>query len=305
MILLACSEGAGPGQPTDAGASPDVAESLDVQLAIQGINDQFYVVRGESTSIPFVLAGKDASRAGAVAAIGLAPGLTADPTFVSGPTSGIVVVHADTDAPPSDLDAELVTQVGGAAKFKIAVVGVDGSLDPSFGAGGILHEPEMTGASLDLAPMGDTVLVAGGEGTGSTASARVIRLLADGSLDSSFGTAGVVVAGTNDGPHGAMGAGLAVCADGTFVVLAVDTLDADAAYAMEYRALYFDASGAQTDDVLLPSSASSLACVGGSVVLAAADELVVVDAARVVHEQPLPQTSSPRLLAPAASDLYV
>ena len=97
----------------------------------------------------------------------------------------------------------------------------DGALDPSFGGDGIVTTSVGAyDAALGVAVQPDgRIVVAGstaGDGSGTDVDVLVLRYLADGSLDPSFGTGGVVrtdVDGSID-----IAAGLALLPDGRIVV---------------------------------------------------------------------------------------
>ncbi len=87
----------------------------------------------------------------------------------------------------------------------------DGSLDPSFGSGGIVLVdvlPAESAGSVVIQPDGRIVVGAGGTPSGGTPGGIVIRLDADGSRDSTFGNHGPGVSvvdfpGNPDAPNGA------------------------------------------------------------------------------------------------------
>ena len=85
-----------------------------------------------------------------------------------------------------------------------------GSLDPSFGSGGVV--PQSPGSAIALQPDGKIVLAAD-----SSAGVMLARYLPNGSLDPSFGTGGQVQTGVGAGVFGALGA-LALQLDGKIVV---------------------------------------------------------------------------------------
>jgi len=90
--------------------------------------------------------------------------------------------------------------IAGVATITVVRLEADGALDTSFGSGGVVTVP-VGGSGYDIAravalqPDG-RILVAGGvdatPGSLTTGDAVVLRLLADGSLDASFGNGGVV-----------------------------------------------------------------------------------------------------------------
>lgn len=153
--------------------------------------------------------------------IQLAPDGSPDPTFGTG---GRVV----TDFRVRDLrllpDGRLVV-LGGSFAFDLARYNPDGSLDPTFGAGGRVHtvHPGMylntlnpRAVAIDSA---GRVVVAGymsvPEDGGSTAV--LARYNPDGSLDTGFGTLGLVSSDLPS-PNGELATELALQADGQIVV---------------------------------------------------------------------------------------
>ena len=84
----------------------------------------------------------------------------------------------------------------GPRAFALLRYNPDGSLDPSFGAGGIAITPVGDGESeaYGVALQSDGKLVAGGVATDSNgSSSALVRYNADGTIDTSFGSNGIVV----------------------------------------------------------------------------------------------------------------
>src|SRR5262249_42731920 len=113
---------------------------------------------------------------------------------------------------------------GGPQGFALARYQGDGTLDASFGSGGIVGTgftggPFQVDAGLDglLQPDGEVVAV----GNANQSKVALARFNADGSLDSSFGVGGTVttdlVASEGSGPHDG-GNALALLPDGRIVV---------------------------------------------------------------------------------------
>ena len=82
----------------------------------------------------------------------------------------------------------------GLVAVSAAVFAAAGSLDPSFGTGGVVTiVPDQFGPAIDVAVQSDgKVVVVGTEEAGAVRHWRVRRLQADGSTDTGFGTAGEV-----------------------------------------------------------------------------------------------------------------
>jgi uncharacterized delta-60 repeat protein len=91
------------------------------------------------------------------------------------------------------------TSVGsGGTDFTVLCLNADGSLDATFGSAGVAQIAISAGSGSDqassLAVQADgCIVLAGSSDNGSYYDFSVARLLADGSLDTSFGTAGTVV----------------------------------------------------------------------------------------------------------------
>jgi uncharacterized delta-60 repeat protein len=116
-------------------------------------------------------------------------------------------------------DGKLVGGGWAGNDFSLARYNPDGSLDPSFGDGGTVRTNFANGAAesvddidgIALQPDGKIVAVGGSNGDFALA-----RYNPDGSLDSSFGTGGLVV--TDFGTGNARARGVALQADGKIVV---------------------------------------------------------------------------------------
>ena len=141
------------------------------------------------------------------AAIGLSPGLL-DTTFsdngwnkvafssVSAELANAVVVQPDDKV----ITAGYAPLVSGNDAFTVARWNTDGTLDPSFGSGGLVVVDVTTtndrAEAVVLQPDGKIVLA--GSANSSTSSPTgadfgLARLNADGTVDTSFGSGGVVI----------------------------------------------------------------------------------------------------------------
>jgi uncharacterized delta-60 repeat protein len=133
-----------------------------------------------------------------------------------------------TDASPGWDDARDVSiqpdgkvlLAGSAGSYGVLVTryNQDGTLDQAFGDGGVAETSFGTfsaGEAVDLQDDG-SIVVAGFTGTDGNNDLAVVKFLADGSLDASFGGDGIVTTGVgnNDETSG----GLATQGDGKFVV---------------------------------------------------------------------------------------
>jgi uncharacterized delta-60 repeat protein len=168
----------------------------------------------------------DASGGRSVALVRLDPNGAEDPTFgVNGRVATVVPTGlANVLAASLQPDGRVVVFVsaGPGADWKPVVLryNADGSLDATFGTGGMtaISIPNFLHAIRgDIAFQPDgRILLAGSNGTISTPSdPLVVRLLADGTPDPSFGTGGVLLA---DWGGSEVAAGVRVLGDGRLVV---------------------------------------------------------------------------------------
>jgi uncharacterized delta-60 repeat protein len=143
-----------------------------------------------------------------------------DPTFGSGGRVASAVGGSEL----AILGTGKILSVGqtGGSDFGVARFNNDGSADTGFGVGGVVTADLTNGYdeadTIAVQPDG-RIVVAGRTDGGSTVDFGVVRLLADGALDPSFGSGGKVVtdfAGTDDAEGGV---GIVVQPDGRIVVL--------------------------------------------------------------------------------------
>ncbi|HUY87497.1 MAG TPA: DUF4214 domain-containing protein [Pirellulales bacterium] len=109
---------------------------------------------------------------------------------------------------------------GSGLNLTIARFKDDGSLDASFGSGGIVETSDGTGAQdgFAVAVQSDGKIVVAG---GGNAGIALVRVLSDGSLDSSFGVGGVDILDPVPGGAGyEYASGLAIQPDGKIVAVA-------------------------------------------------------------------------------------
>lgn len=162
------------------------------------------------------------------------PGLSLDPAFGDGGLAAIGIGHAADVAGAAALDADGKLVIAGgtqlapdtlaqlAGELVVARLNADGTLDTAFGAGGFAIVPVGTRATgAAIAVQADGKLVVAGEAWFSLAAPQpfVVRLLATGALDATFGTAGVQV-------FAASGTATSLVLDGTSVVVAGRVSDA-------------------------------------------------------------------------------
>ena len=303
--LLACTQSRA---HPDAGPTLDAAAPLGVVVKING-SSHVYVVRGESVHVRFTVSGPDASSVESVGAVGLPPGLTSDPAVPDGLGMGSVTIHARADADRADVTADIITGAAttASASFRLTVVGVDGSLDPSFGTDGVMPLSQTGVRVVGLAAQNARMLVAGSVYESPIEHVWLARLLEDGTLDPTFGAAGVVDVTTAD--QGTIAESLVACDDGSVAVIASDDVAVDEGlYSAETRALLFDGTGALASNVLLPFAPQDVACVGGSLFGVSGKALIVVDATKTVHVSALPEgflrlAASPPVVDVAANDV--
>ncbi|MER5310815.1 calcium-binding protein [Streptomyces sp. NPDC002773] len=128
------------------------------------------------------------------------------------PSDGKIVVVGTTEV--------LAEEGGGCCFFSVARYHSDGSLDTSFGDGGLVRVDEFGGSAdgADVAVQPDGRIVAVGKGSGS--GFALVRLRTDGSLDPSLGGDGAVVAGftpTSPQDSGGIARAMALQPDGKIV----------------------------------------------------------------------------------------
>ena len=147
-----------------------------------------------------------------------------DPTFN---TTGVVTAPVDGGGPyavaiyaPGTANAGKIVSVGlgGLARFN-----PDGSLDATFGNGGIVNQSSWTGA--DVALVGDKILASGTAllNAKGRVDFEIARFNSDGSLDQTFGTNGTVLTafGGKSRLSDSETSAMAVQADGKIVVAGI------------------------------------------------------------------------------------
>ncbi|GBF06108.1 hypothetical protein DAERI_070106 [Deinococcus aerius] len=196
------------------------AGNFDLSLSA----DRLPVITGTSASLT-VNVTRQGSFTGAVTLnlSGLPGGASAAPvTIPEGQTSATVTVSAAANAPHSQPTPVTLTGTGGTTVTKtitVTVRGPAGSLDTTFGSGGIAVTPVGAGEDIPyaMAAQPDGKLVVAGRTGGTTSDDfGVVRYTRDGALDTTFGTGGKVLidfAGKSD-----IARAVAVQADGKIVV---------------------------------------------------------------------------------------
>ena len=116
-----------------------------------------------------------------------------------------------------------------------------GTLDPSFGSGGIAGSGANT-RLFGIAVQSDGKLVAVGESVGSSPSLLLARFTPSGALDPSFGSGGIVHGPAIPPSAGSLGRGVAVQSDGKIVVVGNAT-DSSGNYAQGLIVERYSSSG--------------------------------------------------------------
>ncbi len=172
-----------------------------------------------------------------------------DTTF-SGDGKVTTAIGAGTDAGRAvavDPDGRIIVagyaSVTGANQFAIVRYAEDGSLDPSFGSGGIVTTPIGVSASAyAIALLADgRIVVAGSTGSYGTADFALARYADDGTLDDTFGGSGIVtttISSGNDVIHG-----LAIQGDGKIVAVG----EAHGAADQDFAVARYDDDGSLDD----------------------------------------------------------
>ncbi len=133
----------------------------------------------------------------------------------------------------------------GPASFYLARYDSNGAPDPSFnsGSGMVTASPGTDPVLSDIAILPDGKLIVAGTTNESTnADVFLVRFNADGTLDTTFGSAGTVI--TDDMIHGREGAaGLAVQTDGKIVISAIFQQSVGTILTNDFALLRYDAEG--------------------------------------------------------------
>ena len=142
----------------------------------------------------------------------------------SGMRTGIVITSlstVDDEANAMAIQSDGKIVIAGYSKTDFAVVryNTNGTLDPSFGKGGIVITTLKSGddhtSALAIQPDGK-IVVAGSTYNGKANDFAVIRYNENGTLDPSFGKGGISITSINEGDDNA--SGLAIQPDGKIVV---------------------------------------------------------------------------------------
>lgn len=131
------------------------------------------------------------SVAGEPAVIGLKSNGELDPTFGSG---GVAPVDLGAASVATDLAIDAVGRTVVIGAGTAARLLADGRPDPSFGQGGSQQLP-IDGSALELGEDGSVLIAGSWQPPAGVPRTAVIRLVADGSIDQSFGEGGIAVGG--------------------------------------------------------------------------------------------------------------
>jgi len=109
------------------------------------------------------------------------------------------------------------SRIGNISKFALARYNTDGSLDTTFGTGGIVVTlvGEIGYAEAVAIQSNGKIVVAGGSRIGNIYNFALARYNTDGSLDTTFGTGGIVLTPIGDSAYAS---GVAIQSDGKIVV---------------------------------------------------------------------------------------
>lgn len=131
----------------------------------------------------------------------------------------------------------------GPASFYLVRYDMNGTPDASFNAGMVTASPGTDPELVDIAILSDGKIVIAGTTNGSSnADVFLMRYNADGTLDTTFGSAGTVI--TDDLLHGKeMAAGLAIQADGKIIVSATYQPTTGTILDREFSLFRYDANG--------------------------------------------------------------
>lgn len=153
------------------------------------------------------------------------PDGTLDGTFGTGGIvttpigTGDEIARAVVRQPDGKLVAAGYARIGANNDFALVRYLADGTLDATFGTGGIVTTPIGAGNdnALAVALQPDGKILAAGYATMASLDMAVVRYLADGTLDATFGTGGIVTAPV--GPGIDVANGLALQPDGKVLVV--------------------------------------------------------------------------------------
>jgi len=174
---------------------PPLIEDLgDGDFAVELANARIRVVEGASTTVGVKLVRSGLTAPVTVTVTGLPTGVTADALTVDAEV-GTLTLHATADAVQGDVALTVTATADGLshdAKLSLLTMGLPGTLDRSFGSGGVIAVlPAGRAEALALQPDGK-IVIAGPSGTNSLTYAAM-RYLTNGDLDTSFSTGTVLL----------------------------------------------------------------------------------------------------------------
>jgi uncharacterized delta-60 repeat protein len=179
--------------PYPADVSVDAAAPFTLDVA----NDHFYLRTGGTVESGVTITRGMVSGDVTISVDAPPVGVTFDPlTIPSGATSGTLVAHAMDNAAfgrGTTMVKATAGDVSATDVLDLDVIGKFGDLDTTFGTGGTAVLNASGGAPRGLFAQGDKLVVVAIEGQGAQARGYSTRLLPDGSVDPSFGTAGFYI----------------------------------------------------------------------------------------------------------------
>ncbi len=187
--------------PTAADGGDGAVASFDMAIAPA----RLMVRQGESAQVEVTVTRQEGfDEPIAVSLDGLPGGVQADPVTVgAGETAGTVTISVEGDSAQGAVDVDVVGTAADLARtgqLRLVVAGPPGTLDRSFAAGGKLAHRVAGGDTVGgrVVIQGDGKLIVAGfvfSQTTQSQQAIALRLNADGTVDASFGSAGVASPG--------------------------------------------------------------------------------------------------------------
>ncbi len=180
----------------DGGATPDATSTGPTLTLTLDAPETEIVAGGTATLTSHVTRGPSSNGPIAVTLIGLPSGVTAAPvTIADGQTDGTVTLSAAQGATQGLAKISAAAALGAvtaSAATALFVRGAPGTLDTSFGASGVMFNPQAAVMELRAAAVqSDGKIVVGGELFGSPSStAHVLRIDEAGKVDPTFGSGG-------------------------------------------------------------------------------------------------------------------
>ncbi len=196
LALGACGQVSNPAA-SDAGNPGDDATTGPLAVTLDNADPAMHFVRtGGQVSVPVAVARDGVTGPITIELVTPPSGITSDPLTLDG-DSGLLVVHVAADAAFARTTLAVIATADhttGSGSLALEVIGTAGTLDPTFGTAGTVGfaASDKADTSQLAIAQGDRVIVgivierAGHDGV------LLVRRARDGSLDSSFGSAGEV-----------------------------------------------------------------------------------------------------------------